>query len=147
MDQLNQRQVQKMETITNMQAQNLALNQRLSAKEQEMEEIRRQAAAGNSGGDHGRTALVQKWAPDNFNGASTEWRDWAVKFRSYMGAQLQGELGKWMTHVDEHRDALAIISIPGEQSRASAATLHSALTATCQSRSEVGGVAPDAHQI
>ena len=137
MEQLNQRQVQMAETITNMQAQNLELNQRLSAKEHEMEEIKRQAAAGNSGGDHGRTALVQKWAPDNFSGASTEWRDWAVKFRSYMGAQLQGELGKWMAHVDEHRDTSALVVALGEQSRASASALYSALIATCLGKSLV----------
>ena len=108
--------------------QNEDLNKRLVAKEQQV------AAATSVTENRGApsTASVQKWAPDHLSGRHADWPDWCLKFRSYMGAMLQGQLGRWLDHVDSARDASALVSVLGEEARTSASLLHSALVATCQ---------------
>jgi hypothetical protein len=46
------------------------------------------AASGGGGGGHGGgfASLSSKWAPSDFSGEHSEWRDWNIKFKSYMGA-------------------------------------------------------------
>ena len=77
---------------------------------------------------------MQKWAPDAWNGELSTWKDWQIKFRSYMGSLLRGEVGRWHIHVDENRLTSAKVAILGEASRAAASMLHGALIATCQGR-------------
>ena len=77
---------------------------------------------------------MQKWAPDAWNGEQSTWKDWQIKFRSYMGSQQRGEIGRWLDHVDDNRLTVAKIAALGEASRGSATMLHGALIATCQGR-------------
>ena len=77
----------------------------------ELAAVRAEAAAARTGGARsddgggGRSgfgdSLVSKWAPDDFSGERTEWREWAIKLRSFLGAAQKGEVGKWMKKIEE----------------------------------------------
>ena len=95
------------------------------------------AAAGGGAGQQQQTSLVQKWAPADFTGEHTSWRDWSIKFRSYMGALLRGEVGRWLEHVGDNRTLDAKVVTLGEASRAASTMLHGALIATCQGKALV----------
>ena len=75
---------------------------------------------------------MQKWAPDVFPGERAGWQDWALKFKSYTGAMKGGEVGRWITIVEQNRDNKAVVMTLGESSRSIATLLYSALIATCQ---------------
>ena len=111
-----------------LKAQNESLNRRLQEKETAA------AAAMSTELPRGApgTAGVQTWAPDHLSGKHADWPDWSLKFRSYMGAMLQGQLGRWLEYVDSDRETSAVVAALGEESRTSASLLHSALVATCQ---------------
>ena len=151
-------QAQVLEQVKLLTTQNTELSQRLNSKDQEMQnltatqsqqhleltariqaregEIAMLTAAGTGaldglgGGGGERSALAQKWAPDSFSGEAQEWRDWSLKFKSYMSPLHKGLMGRWMQKVDETREALATLSVLGESARPSASSLHSALIAT-----------------
>ena len=77
---------------------------------------------------------MQKWAPDQFSGEIVDWKDWSYKFASYVGQNYKGEMGKWMKHVEEHRETSLLISVVGEDCRQYATYLHGSLVATCQGK-------------
>jgi len=163
MEQMQAQQRQLTEAVSRLEAQNQALNQQqaegqaqlqgaharseelqrqLLQKEEEMaqafaEAEERGAGAGRDGGWGEKSALVSKWAPDNFSGENEAWKDWSVKFVSYLGGSLKGQVGKWVQHVDENRGAQATITVLGEASRAASSMLHGALIATCQGKALV----------
>ena len=95
------------------------------------------ALDGLGGGGGERSALAQKWAPDSFSGEPQDWRDWSLKFKSYMSPLHKGHMGRWMQKVDEERAALATLSVLGESAQPSASSMCSALIATCQGKSLV----------
>ena len=84
--------------------------------------------------DHEGNALVSKWAPDSFNGEHDAWKDWSLKFVSYMGNQLKGKVGRFIQKIDEDRDRYVTISAAGEETRGTASALDGALIATCQGK-------------
>jgi hypothetical protein len=126
-----------------VQGQNVELGNRVNAKDLEVQAL--QAAAVAAAAAHGQgagagqasSALVQKWAPSEFSGDSTLWKDWSLKFRSYMGSLLRGELGRWLEHIDDNLETSAKIAVLGEQSRAASTAMQGALIATCQGRALV----------
>jgi hypothetical protein len=120
-----------------VQAQNTVLGAAAVQHTAEMETIRAAHAVGGHGGGGGGASFVQKWAPDAWNGELATWKDWQVKFRSYMGSLLRGELGRWLAYVDENRLTSAKVMVLGENSRASATQLYGALIATCQGKALV----------
>ena len=137
MTELTTRLEQQAHTLSTVQSQNSELANRLQGRESEVEElrgiIRRQGPQSSSSqGDGNRDSIVQKWAPDVFPGERAGWQDWALKFKSYTGAMKAGEVGRWITRVEEHRDDKAVVGTLGEASRAVATLLYSALIATCQ---------------
>ena len=121
--------------VTTLESQNQELNSRLLTKDQEVEELRATSQTGRPAEGNERTSLVQKWAPDDFSGKHSDWTDWAVKFRSYMGALLSGRLGQWLVKVEEKRGEDSTVTVLGEASRSAASLLHTALIATCQGTS------------
>ena len=81
-------------------------------REQAIERLEQAAAIGNGGGGGGAgPSLVQKWAPGDFSGEHGLWRDWSIKFRSYMGSLLRGEVGRWLEHIDECRATSAKVAV------------------------------------
>jgi hypothetical protein len=115
-----------------VQAQNLEMAGRAVTREQEFAQY--QATVQHGGGG---ASLAHKWAPADFTGEHGLWRDWCIKFRSYMGAQMRGEISRWLEHVDDHRQTSAKVAVLGEASRASASMMHGALIATCQGKALV----------
>ena len=115
-----------------MQQQNVELAGRVQAGELA-------AASGGGGGGHGGgfASLASKWAPGDFSGEHADWRDWNIKFKAYMGAQLRGEVGRWLAHVDANRVTSAKVAVLGEASRATSSMMHGALIATCLGKSLV----------
>ena len=106
---LTTRLEQQAQALNTVQAQNVQLANRLQSRESEIEELRgtlrRQGPQSSSSqGDGHRDSIVQKWAPDMFTGERTAWQDWALKFRSYIGAMKSGEVGRWITTVEENRN-------------------------------------------
>ena len=63
-----------------------------------------QRTSQSQGGGHGDTALVSKWAPDNFSGKDEHWRNFSTKFRSFVGAMRQGQVGTWMDWAKSNRE-------------------------------------------
>ena len=137
---MQRQQAEKAANIQKLLEQNQSLNQRLQAKDAEVNSLRQQVtAATQQSGPRAedRLALVQKWAPSEFSGEHSAWRDWAVKFRSYVGQTQGGTVGRWITHVETHRDDSAVVAVLGEDARSSSAVMHSALIATCQGKALV----------
>lgn len=93
------------------------------------------AGSGSAQGDARDPTLVGKWAPENFSGAEEDWRVFALKFRSYVGAMCKGQLGAWMDHVSENREGSGIRATLDVAASVPAATLYSALIATCEGKS------------
>ena len=146
-------QQQATETMQKILIQNEDLHARLEAKEKQISNLLEQnaaAAAQNAaaaaasamsappghGQNHG-SALVQKWAPDSFSGEHGDWREWATKYRSYMGALLQGSVGRWLKQTEEAREKSGLVASLGEAARATSSILHSALIATCKGKAFV----------
>jgi len=158
LEQMQAQQQQVSATIARLEAQNQALNEQQTQGQARSEELQRQllqkeeevaqawaeaerrAAEAQPDGDPGwggKSALVSKWAPDGFSGENEAWKDWSVKFVSFLGGSLKGQVGRWLQHVDEHRGDSATITVLGEQSRAASSMLHGALIATCQGKALV----------
>ena len=107
-----QMQAMAIENQTLHQAQAVAA-QAADARErqlrQEMQELTganatRTNATGSQGGGEG-SALVSKWAPDQFSGQQDDWRMFSLKFRSYVGAMHKGTVGVWMDYAKENHDS------------------------------------------
>ena len=125
---LTTRLEQQAKALNTVQAQNVQLANRLQSRESEIEELRgtlrRQGPQPSSSQEDGhRDSIVQKWAPDMFTGERTTWQAWALKFRSYTGAMNSGEVGRWITKVEENRNEKAVVGTLGEASRATATLL------------------------
>ena len=108
-----------------------ALGQQNAALTTRLDEIGQSRAAGSSTDGPSQPALVQKWAPGEFSGEVTQWREWELKFRTYVGSQMGGMIGIILKQVDENRDDSALVAVLGEHTRAAASFLHSSLVATC----------------
>jgi len=143
MTELNQKVTEQTQQLQTLRQQNQELHDRLEAKDVEIAEITAGIqtlgqtggggqARGGPGGGEPRDSIVQKWAPDVFTGERNAWSDWSLKFKSYTGALRQGDVGRWLKHVDTNRNDSARIEVLGEGVRGSSALLHSALIATCQ---------------
>ena len=81
------------------------------------------------------SALVSKWAPDQFSGLQEDWRVFALKFRSYVGAMLKGAVGLWMDYAKENPDSNCKSVAIAPEARAPAAMLYSSLIAVCEGKS------------
>ena len=93
------------------------------------------AHTGNqSGGSGGDAAFVSKWAPDFFSGKQEDWAVWSTKFRSFIGAMKQGQVGTWMDWVNEKRNQAARNEVLGQEAIATSSMLHSALVHVCQGK-------------
>ena len=89
---------QQAQALNTVQAQNVQMANRLQGRETEVEELkgalrRREPQSSSSQGDGNRDSIVQKWAPDMFTGERIAWQDWALKFRSYIGAMKSERSG------------------------------------------------------
>ena len=111
----NQRSL--MEQLTHVSSQNVTLTQQIG-----------QARQG------GHSPSVQKWAPDHFDGTPEAWSDWDLKFASYLGKEMNGTVGEWMSHVEKRRSVSALTAVLGQDSKASASHIYGALIATCQNK-------------
>ena len=78
------------EQLATVQAQNMALSGQAQQHATDMANMQAAAAAGGGGGGDRGSSFVQKWAPDSWNGELNTWKDWQIKFRSYMGSLLRG---------------------------------------------------------
>ena len=99
---------------TNVQLQNsLAAEQQSRAQSearfvQEIQGAQQQAAQAHAAATAARQAeprlrdgddfgggirAIPKWAPDPFSGKREDWPSWSVKFRAFVGAVSQGQVG------------------------------------------------------
>ena len=92
--------------------------------------LQQELRAARTGGGGGQSALVSKWAPDSFSGEEEAWRQWSMKFRSYVGAMNGGIVGTWMDHAAQHRDTNLATSTLDPGAQQPATLLYSALVAT-----------------
>ena len=63
-------------------------------------------SSGPPGGGYGNSSFaptVTKWAPDAFDASDRGWHDWAIKFRSFVGAYSRGQVGELLQVVEAHR--------------------------------------------
>ena len=143
---LQQQLQQVVAQITTLTAQNKSLHTRATRSDETLNALRDENArlragaqpqsgeapeAGHLFGD-GSPASVSKWAPDSFSGDRKDWRARSVKFKSYVGATMRGQIGVWMDGVDMNRDTVQLNATLAEAARGPSAALHHALTATCE---------------
>ena len=114
--------------------QNNELNARVLAQKAEMETLQAsQASRGTSSGSsqEPKDHIVQKWAPDPYDSDRTQWPHFSLKFKNFLGAMLQGQVGRWLDKVDKDREKSALIGVLGEDCRATSSLIYSSLIAIC----------------
>ena len=103
----------------------------------QLEESRSPIPTSTSTSTSQMTPLVNKWAPEAFDGTHEKWKAWSLKFRSFVAAFHQGNLGQQIKKVEEDRDKEVMnASLPAETLPCSA-SLYGALIATCEGKALV----------
>ena len=143
---LQQQLQQVLARVGNLAAQNEELNARALRADEALnavrdESARNRAAAQQNGGEApeagplfggGNPASVSKWAPDSFSGDRKDWRAWSMKFKSYVGAMMRGQIGVWMDGADVNREVVQLSASLADAARGPSAALYHALIATCE---------------